>query len=730
MKKQYPGESLWVQIVKTILLSASALAYTWPLVTDAGHVVIIFAVVIASVLASLCFKWRIRAVWCVLAALLLMAVGLFGCFMTLDVIGLISLQGTISASRFWYFNGLVLGTVFLTRTLALRWRWAQLIEASLVIGTVVYLFFGHRDFNLQNPRDFADYLYLNGYEPIDVYRWIGIGVAFLALPMLFKKVGAGRAVYSITILTLIALLAAFLIKDTRLPLNVQDPLGLMDSEEDDESGSDEDEDNPDEDDSDDEDNEAKSSGGKSDKKKSNKNNKNKNKSSSNNNKPQPAAIAVFYDEYDPADGIFHFRQTVLSEFDGNRLVASNFDSDVISTFATTEALHAEPVQNLDMHAKVSTSMFLIEDYVQPLQVAMGQTVFPIQNPDPKTFNAAYGVESLGFTMDLTRLIGRKSLPVEWSSEKVDHYLQIPDDPRYKALSDIIVRQIDPRFIEDDIVKAIYIKRWLEKNVYYTMNTKYVDKDDPTASFLFGSMRGHCTDIAHSATYLLRSQGIAARVAIGYAVEDNLRGTGSAVLIQTNQAHAWPEIHVDGVGWVTFEIFPEQGDIPPREFVDESLEVLFGELARNDKSGGKAEAPTSTTFTMPWKTIWLSLCALILAALLALYLRKIVVIIRAKSASNPDEIYLILRAVMMMWAMYGHPWRAFDTMETFARETVGTQSATAQIIDLAVARKMGAKLDASDLQKAQEALPKAWKEAAQKAPVWRKCLGWLNPWVRI
>ncbi len=726
MRSQYPGESLWIQIVKTILLAISALAYTWPLVTDAGHVVVIFAVAIASALAGLCFKWRIRSVWCVLAALLVMGVGLFGCFMTLDVVGMISLQGTISASRFWYFNGLVLGSIFLTRTLALRWRWAQIIEAGLVIGTVVYLFFEHRDFNLQNPRDFADYLYLNGYEPIDVYRWIGIGVAFLALPMFLKKVGAGRVVYSITILSLIALLAAFLIKDTRLPLNIEDPLGLMASEDENDNGNDGDENDPDQNDSGEDDNNSsdnnKNSSGKS-------KNKNKNKSSSN-NKPQPAAIAVFYDEYDPADGIFHFRQSVLSDFDGNRLVASDFDKDVISTFATTEALHAEPVQNLDMHTKVSTSMFLIEDYVQPLQIAMGQTVFPIQNPDPKTFNAAYGVESLGFTMDLTRLIGRKSIPVEWSSEKAAHYLQIPDDPRYRALSDIIVRQIDPRFFDDDIVKAIYIKRWLEKNVYYTEHSKYVDKTDPTASFLFGTMRGHCTDISHSAVYLLRSQGIAARVAIGYAVEDDLRGTGSAVLIQTNQAHAWPEIHVDGVGWVTFEIFPEQGDIPPREFVDESLEVLFGELARNDKSGGKAEDPTSTTFTMPWKEIWLSLCALILAALLALYLRKIIVIIRAKSASKPDEIYLILRAVMMIWAMYGHPWRAFDTMEAFARETVGSESATAQIIDLAVARKMGAKLDASDLQKAREALPKAWKEASRHAPVWRKCLGWINPWVRI
>ncbi len=732
-------ESFWVQFVKTLLLALSAYGYTFPLLQGWAHLVAVIAVILASLVASLFARWKIRTIWCVSVSVIFLIIGLVGNYLTLDVWGVSSVASTIQTSRILYFTGIVFGLVFLTRSLSLRYRTMQIIESALIIGTLVYVFFAHRDFNLQNPREFADTLYSNGLDPITIYRYMGIGSAFLSLPMLFGKPNPGRAIYSLIALVIIALLAAFLLEDARLPINVKDPLGLMNDDNDEQNSGDEDQDSDDQNDSNgdsdsDSDDNENSEGSSSDDKNDNKNGGGGGNGDSNapnpNSPPTPVAIAVFYDEFTPGDGIFHFRQSVQSQYDGNHLVASTYDDDVISSLSSTEALEATPVQAPEFHTKVSTSMFLMKEHAQPPQLAMGQKVYPIQNPDPKLFVSSYAVESLGFTLDISRLIGHHSIPAEWSSEKVAHYLEIPDDPRYRALSDIIVRQIDPRFIGDDMVKAMYIKSWLEKNGYYTMKTKHIDKNDPTASFLFGSLRGYCVHFAHSAVYLLRSQGIAARVAIGYAIDNRLRGTGSAVLILGNQAHAWPEIYVDGVGWVTLEIFPENGDEPPREFADQDLESLFGELARDDKSGGRAEVPIDSPFEIPWKVIWFSLLGLLILALIACYTRKIVIIMLGKACNQPNQIYRALRAAIFQWSMYGHNWRKYISLHEFAEKEAGSESATYQLVELGDAAKLGAKLTDSDAQKARLLLKDARREAAHHSSFWRKLLGIINPIVRI
>ncbi|MBQ1926461.1 MAG: transglutaminase domain-containing protein, partial [Proteobacteria bacterium] len=411
------------------------------------------------------------------------------------------------------------------------------------------------------------------------------------------------------------------------------------------------------------------------------------------------------------------------------LQQSTMDSDVISTFPQIDGIDAEPIQNEAIHTKVSTSMFLLQEHGQPPQLAMGQRVFPIQNPDSKLYVAAYGVESLGFTMDVTRLIGRHSIPAEWSSEKVEHYLKIPDDPRYKALSDIIVRKIDPRFVSDDIVKALYIKSYLEKNGYYTLKIRHIDATDPTASFLFGSMRGYCVHFAHAAVYLLRSQGIAARVAQGYAVDNRMRGTNSAVLILGNQAHAWPEIYVDGVGWVTFDIFPENGDEPPREFVDRDLESLFGELARDDKSGGKAPESIDEAWVVPWKTIWISLGILFALFIGGCYIRKSYILrVGASRCSRVEQCYRPLRGAIFMAAMFGDKWYRCDTLESFIVQRYGESSAMYQLFMLADEAKLGENVPNPSPKQVQDLYVKALYEVRAKSTLGRRIWGYLNPFV--
>jgi hypothetical protein len=94
----------------------------------------------------------------------------------------------------------------------------------------------------------------------------------------------------------------------------------------------------------------------------------------------------------------------------------------------------------------------------------------------------------------------------------------------------------------------------------------------------------------------------------------MRSNSSAVIIYGDRAHAWPEIHIEDVGWITFDIYPEHSDEPPPSLVSQSLESLFGEIARNQEQRGYEPA-----FVFPWNQVWLGLASLLALLILGGYL---------------------------------------------------------------------------------------------------------------
>lgn len=727
-------ESLWVQVLKVTLLALCAFAYTSVLVDMMGQWVVVGLVALAGLMAPLHARSGLRFVWIIGISAISIGAGLLSSTLMLDVYGLDTAEWTIRSSRMLYYSGLAYGIIFLLRSASLRWRTAQIFEAFIVIGAVVFLFFAHRDFNLHNPRAFADWAYGEGYDIVLLYRLMGLGVGFLSLLLLIGRPHLGKLIYSLIVLILFALVAGSFVSDLHLQTKVEDPLGLK-SDDDKEKDADKDADGDGASDKDG-DGSGGSGGGEDDK---NKDEEGQGESSSSGGqsdmpsgmeRPVPVAISVFYDDFEPGDGFFYFRQSVLSAYNGNHLVSSPMDSDVISSFPLSEAQLADESQSKELHTSVATSMFLLQEHTSPPQLAMGQKVFGIDNPDPKLFISAYGVESLGLSIDVTRLIGRHSVPLDWDEAKREHYLKVPDDPRYQALSDIIVRQMDMRFADDDIVKALMIRAWLEQEGYYTLKTRHIDVKDPTASFLFGTLRGYCVHFAHAAVYLFRAQGIAARVAVGYAVDNQLRGTNSAVLIMGNQAHAWPEIYVDGVGWVTFDIYPESGDEAPSPFIDQDLESLFGELARNDKTGGKGLKAKDEAMVIPWRAIWLGIVAFFGAALVFAYLRKIFILLLGTQAHQVHQIYRPLRAALFVWVSFGHKLSRYPTLEAFARDKAGPESATLALVNLGVGAKLGAKLSDEDAKLASKLYVDAKREARAHSSFVRRLWGIINPVIRL
>ena len=96
--------------------------------------------------------------------------------------------------------------------------------------------------------------------------------------------------------------------------------------------------------------------------------------------------------------------------------------------------------------------------------------------------------------------------------------------------------------------------------------------DVMARFL-ESKSGYCVHYAGTMAVMARQAGIPSRVAVGYSpgtpTGDVSRGPNDERFVEfsvnSKDAHAWPELYFEGVGWVRFEPTPSRGSVPEYAF---------------------------------------------------------------------------------------------------------------------------------------------------------------------
>ena len=78
-----------------------------------------------------------------------------------------------------------------------------------------------------------------------------------------------------------------------------------------------------------------------------------------------------------------------------------------------------------------------------------------------------------------------------------------------------------------------------------------ERPDPITLFLRSKV-GYCVQFATAMVMMARSAGIPARMAIGFLPGTADRGTYT---VRASDAHAWPELYFEGIGWLRFEPTP-------------------------------------------------------------------------------------------------------------------------------------------------------------------------------
>jgi transglutaminase-like putative cysteine protease len=104
-------------------------------------------------------------------------------------------------------------------------------------------------------------------------------------------------------------------------------------------------------------------------------------------------------------------------------------------------------------------------------------------------------------------------------------------------------------------RVMAITYYLQQNYTYDLNLPPVPAgEDPVDWFLFDAKTGYCEQFATAAALLMRSVGIPARLATGYATGDYDPVLNQAV-VRERDAHAWVEVWFPHHGWVPVDPTP-------------------------------------------------------------------------------------------------------------------------------------------------------------------------------
>jgi transglutaminase-like putative cysteine protease len=109
-------------------------------------------------------------------------------------------------------------------------------------------------------------------------------------------------------------------------------------------------------------------------------------------------------------------------------------------------------------------------------------------------------------------------------------------------------------------QAVALQDWFSVTGDFTYDTEVEvgGGSDAIARFL-DTRQGFCVHFSFAMAAMARSLGIPARVAVGFAPGAQ-RGDG-IVEVSLQDAHAWPELYFEGVGWTRFEPTPTRGTVP-------------------------------------------------------------------------------------------------------------------------------------------------------------------------
>ena len=93
-------------------------------------------------------------------------------------------------------------------------------------------------------------------------------------------------------------------------------------------------------------------------------------------------------------------------------------------------------------------------------------------------------------------------------------------------------------------------------------------------FILETREGYCVHFATAFVLLARAEGFPARYVQGFCIPVV---SGDATIVYSDMAHAWPEVYIEGKGWIPFEPTPGfavNRYLPEKENIDDEIDLSY------------------------------------------------------------------------------------------------------------------------------------------------------------
>lgn len=258
-------------------------------------------------------------------------------------------------------------------------------------------------------------------------------------------------------------------------------------------------------------------------------------------------VAQLYDRY---DGIIWTRSKYLTKSNN---FGYNYKQNRLAKISTTVEQH-----------------FIIENWVSPkLFAAYRPLYFEIsgnQDNDIKLKSTFYNSElvekrypALPFTYNVSSELSlpgitNKNKDLYWNENvKKGFYLRLPRKKLSKRLKTLAIQLCRNKI--DPLQKALALRNFLRNNYKYKQYSKPVPPHREAVDyFIFDLKAGHCEYFASALAVLARLNGLPSRVATGFS-PGNYNLLSGYFEVHEYNAHAWTQIYIKNMGWLTFDATP-------------------------------------------------------------------------------------------------------------------------------------------------------------------------------
>ena len=131
-----------------------------------------------------------------------------------------------------------------------------------------------------------------------------------------------------------------------------------------------------------------------------------------------------------------------------------------------------------------------------------------------------------------------------------------------------------------------VKSFMKTSITYNENPGSIPEDQDFARWFFEDKKtGYDVQYAAAAVMMFRYYGIPSRYVEGYLLTPETvknAGTAETVTISQKYAHAWPEIYLDGMGWIPVEVTPKYENIMGTPYY-ETQETAVSNSSSSDKA---------------------------------------------------------------------------------------------------------------------------------------------------